>query len=54
MKKLLAFLLCASMLFALSVPAMQTKEEGISVCGGVIFDDEDDDYDNKFGNASHA
>ena len=41
MKKLFALLLCAAMLFTLSVPAAQdTEEEMISVCA--IFDDVDE------------
>jgi len=49
MKKLFALLLCATMLFTLSVPAAQdTEEEMISVCG--IFDDEDEIYGPSWGN----
>ena len=53
MKKFVALLLCATMLFALSMPATQTaKEEPISVCG--IFGEEDEYDEGKFGSASHA
>lgn len=48
MKKLFALLLCATMLFTLSVPAAQdTEEEMISVCG--IFDEEDESDGPQIG-----
>lgn len=53
MKKLFALLLCATMLFALTVPAAQkSEEEMISVCG--IFGEEDEYDDGKFGSVSQA
>lgn len=46
MKKLIALLLCASMLCAfVAIPAVETQEEGmISVCE--VFDEEDEWYDH--------
>ena len=42
MKKLVALLLCAAMVFAFATPATKTtEEEVISVCG-LIFDEEDE------------
>lgn len=53
MKKFLALLLCATMLFSLAVPATQTvEEEAISVCG--IFGEEDEYDDGKFGSVSQV
>ena len=47
MKKLLAFLLCASLLCAfVAIPARDVQEEeAISVCG--IFDEEDEANDSE-------
>ena len=45
MKKLVALLLCAAMMFAFATPATKTvEEEVISVCdgGGIVFDDIDE------------
>lgn len=51
MKKFVALLLCASMIFAFATPAVKAvEEESISVCG-LIFDDEDEVYGpNSSGN----